>query len=204
MIQFEWFDNPLVKAAAVFLFCTFLASALYIILGNSKSGKEQQDILAQKHSNVLNELEKKVTLRKKNINGGVSLKTQIKIQNTPEFYDEQYLEREKQSTAILQKAIFSLRNGREVEGAKYLIAACKIWKNDEKLGKLLMALPILEDILIHLSREDFVLVELDSEHKFSDIDKVINFVLSSQISSTDRKMISEIKKIIHIKRLDYL
>ncbi|MDP5202300.1 hypothetical protein [Flavobacterium sp. DG2-3] len=204
MIQFEWFDNPLIKAVAVFLFCAFLASALYIILGNSKSGKEQQDILAQKHSNVLNELEKKVTLRKKNINGGVSLKTQIKIQNTSDFYDEQYLEREKQSTAILQKAIFSLRNGREVEGAKYLIAACKIWKNDEKLGKLLMALPILEDILIHLSREDFVLVELDSEHKFSDIDKVINFVLSSQISSTDRKMISEIKKIIHIKRLDYL
>lgn len=204
MIQFEWFDNPLVKAAAVFLFCTFLASALYIILGNSKSGKEQQDILAQKHSNVLNELEKKVTLRKKNINGGVSLKTQIKIQNTSEFYDEQYLEREKQSTVILQKAIFNLRNGREVEGAKYLIAACKIWKNDEKLGKLLMALPILEDILIHLSSEDFVLVELDSEHKFSDIDKVINFVLSSQISSADRKMISEIKKMVHIKRLDHL
>mgnify|MGYP003575843921 FL=1 len=67
-----------------------------------------------------------------------------------------------------------------------------------------MALPILEDILIHLSSEDFLLVELDSEHKFSDIDKVISFVLSSQISSADRKMISEIKKTIHIKRLDHL
>ena len=95
MIQFEWFDNHLVKAAAIFLFCTFLASALYIILGNSKSIKEQENILAQKHFSVLNELEKKVKLRKKNIDDEISLKNSIKIQKnqTPERYDDHYLER---------------------------------------------------------------------------------------------------------------
>jgi|GEM_PF-3776837 len=201
MVEFDWFDSPLVKAAAVFLLSLFLAAVLYFFMGSSKSTKEQCDILMRRHLGVMKELEKKIKLRKRNIDRGIPLTEQIKAQNSGSFnsLQEHYYETEKQSSDILQKAVQNFRVGRELEGARYLINACIIWKNDKKVGKLLMALPILEDILIHLSAEDFSLITFNSGYVFADITAVIDYVLSTPLSGEDRKMITDIKKMILMK-----